>query len=360
MNLKQRIIKQIRATGPISVADYMAMCLFDRDAGYYTTREPFGKDGDFITAPEVSQIFGELIGVWCVSTWQALGSPDQFVLCEIGPGRGTLMKDLIRTAGKIAPGFIAAAKIHMVEISERLTRIQQKTLGKHSGAIIWEKNFSNIASGPLITIANELFDAIPSRQYVKTKGRFVERVLALDAEQNLVFAAGSGSIDAALLPPGNDIAPEGSIFEIAPARNALMQKIAARIHHDRGAALLFDYGHLQQGFGDTLQALSHHNSVDVLHIPGAADLTTHVDFHGLALAARTEGCKTSAMTQGDFLLAMGLLDRAGALGQDKSAEVRDQIRLEVERLAGPEQMGALFKVLCVSDPATHVFPFEAK
>ncbi len=360
MNLGQRIIRQIEANGPMSVADYMAMCLFDRDAGYYTTREPFGKDGDFITAPEISQIFGELVGVWCVDTWQALGSPDDFVLCEFGPGRGTLMKDLIRTADKIAPGFIAAAKIHMVEISDRLTQVQQKSLGKHSDAIIWKKNFGDVASGPLIVIANELFDAIPSHQYVKTKKRFVERVLALDAEQNLVFAAGSGSIDVALLPPGNDIAPEGSIFEIAPARNALMQEIAARIHRGRGAALLFDYGHLQQGFGDTLQALSHHSSVDVLHIPGAADLTTHVDFHALALAARREGCKTSAMTQGDFLLAMGLLDRAGALGQHKSAEVQEQIRLDVERLAGPEQMGTLFKVLCVSDPATHVFPFEAK
>ncbi|WP_271894965.1 class I SAM-dependent methyltransferase [Candidatus Phyllobacterium onerii] len=360
MNLGQRIIRQIEANGPISVADYMAMCLFDRDAGYYTTREPFGKDGDFITAPEVSQMFGELVGVWCVDTWQALGSPDDFVLCEFGPGRGTLMKDLIRTADKIAPGFIAAAKIHMVEISDRLTQIQQKSLAEHSGAIVWKKNFGDVVSGPLIVIANELFDAIPSRQYVKTKGRFVERVLALDAAQNLVFAAGSGSIDADLLPPGSDIAPEGSIFEIAPARNALMQEIAARIHHERGAALLFDYGHLQQGFGDTLQALSHHNSVDVLHIPGAADLTTHVDFHALALAARREGCKTSAMTQGDFLLAMGLLDRAGALGQHKSAEVQEQIRLDVERLAGPEQMGTLFKVLCVSDASTHVFPFEAK
>ena len=360
MNLEQRIIRQIEANGPISVADYMAMCLFDRDAGYYTTHEPFGKDGDFITAPEVSQMFGELVGVWCVNAWQALGSPDDFVLCEIGPGRGTLMKDLIRTAGKIAPGFIAAAKIHMVEISERLTRIQQETLAKHSDAIIWEKNFSDIASGPLITIANELFDAIPSRQYVKTKGRFVERMLALDTGRNLVFAIGSGSIDLSLLPLGHDIAPEGSIFEIAPARNALMQEIASHIHRDRGAALLFDYGHLQQGIGDTLQALSRHTSVDVLHIPGAADLTTHVDFHGLALAARTEGCKTSAMTQGDFLLAMGLLDRAGVLGQDKSAEVQDKIRLDVERLAGPEQMGTLFKVLCVSDPATHVFPFEPK
>jgi SAM-dependent MidA family methyltransferase len=360
MNLKQRIISQIEAIGPISVADYMAMCLFDRDAGYYTTREPFGKNGDFITAPEVSQMFGELVGVWCVSAWRALGTPGEIVLCEIGPGRGTLMKDLIRAARKTAPEFAATAKIHMVEISERLTQIQHATLDEHQDTIEWNKHFSDIKPGPLILVANELFDAIPSRQYVKAGGRFVERMLAVDAEQNLVFAAGSGTIDQTLLPPAHDIAPEGSIFESAPARSALMKEIAERIHRERGAALLFDYGHLQQGFGDTLQALSRHSSVDVLHIPGAADLTTHVDFHSLAQAARAEGCKTTAMTQGEFLVAMGLLDRAGALGQGKSAALQDQIRADVERLAGLDQMGTLFKVLCVTDPATHTYPFEAK
>jgi SAM-dependent MidA family methyltransferase len=358
MKLKERIIRQIAATGPISVADYMAMCLFDRDEGYYTNREPFGKDGDFVTAPEVSQIFGELIGVWCVNTWQALGSPAEFVLCEIGPGRGTLMKDLLRAANKIAPNFTQAARIYLVEISDRLEQIQKAILAKHGTSIIWKKHFNDVGSGPLILIANELFDAIPSRQFVKTNGSFAERVIALDEQMNLTFAVGSGSIDEGL-PPGNDIAPEGSIFEVAPARDALMHEIAARIHRDRGAALVFDYGHLHQGFGDTLQALSRHNAVDVLHIPGAADLTTHVDFHSLAMAARAEGCKTGAMTQGEFLLAMGLLDRAGALGRRKSVEVQDKIRLDVERLAAPEQMGTLFKTLCVADTATHVFPFAS-
>lgn len=360
MNLKQRIMRQIEAAGPISVAEYMAMCLFDCDAGYYTTQEPFGKDGDFITAPEVSQMFGELIGVWCVGAWRELGSPDKFILCEMGPGRGTLMQDLIRAASKLAPDFIAAARIHMVEISERLTDIQQATLDAHGHAIAWSKQFSDIEHGPLILVANELFDAIPTRQYVKTSDGFVERMLALDNDKNLVFVGGSARIDRALLPPASDDAPEGSIFEISPARSALMQDIARRIHDDRGAALLFDYGHLQQGFGDTLQALSKHASVDVLHIPGAADLTTHVDFYSLAQAARAEGCKTSAKTQGEFLIAMGLLDRAGVLGRDKSQAMQNQIRADVERLAGPDQMGTLFKTLCVTDPATHIFPFEAK
>ncbi|WP_027233425.1 class I SAM-dependent methyltransferase [Phyllobacterium sp. UNC302MFCol5.2] len=358
MNLKERIIRQIEASGPISVADYMAMCLFDRDAGYYTTREPFGKDGDFITAPEISQMFGELIGVWCVNAWRALGAPASFVLCEMGPGRGTLMQDLLRAAAKLSPQFAAAAKIHMVEISDRLRSVQQEKLTAHAERITWTKTFGEVADGPLLLVANELFDAIPSRQYVKTNGRFVERMIAADLAGRLFFAAGSGSIDAALLPAGSDVAPEGSIFEIAPARSALMQEIAMRMRKQRGAALLFDYGHLQPGFGDTLQALSRHESVDVLHIPGAADLTTHVDFHSLAQAARHEGCKTNAMTQGNFLVAMGILDRAGALGRDKPPEFQERIRADVQRLAGPDQMGTLFKVLCIADVATHTFPFE--
>ncbi|MGH6861822.1 MAG: SAM-dependent methyltransferase, partial [Phyllobacterium sp.] len=196
--------------------------------------------------------------------------------------------------------------------------------------------------------------------YVKIGDRFVERVLASDANGNLIFVAGSGTIEEALLPAGGDHAPQGSIFEIAPARSALMQDIAARIRHHRGAALLIDYGHLQPGYADTLQALKNHAPGDVLHAPGDADLTSHVDFHNLAQAARSEGCAVRAMTQGEFLIAMGLLDRAGALGQGKSSQFQEQIRLDVERLAGPEHMGSLFKVLCVTDPGTQVFPFDTK
>lgn len=303
-------------------------------------------------------MFGELVGVWCVSAWRAMGSPPAFVLCEMGPGRGTLMHDLIRAATRLAPDFAAAAHIHLVEISDRLLEVQRTTLAAIANDITWTGQFSAIAEGPLIMVANEIFDAIPTRQYVKKGGRFVERMVAVDGAGHLFFAAGPAAVDASLLPADNTLAPEGSIFEIAPARSALMQEIAARIHDERGAALLFDYGRLQPGFGDTLQAVSRHTFVDVLHIPGAADLTTHVDFHALAQSARQEGCKTQAITQGDFLLAMGLLDRAGALGHGKSSAIQEQIRADVERLAGPEQMGVLFKVLCVSDAATHVFPFE--
>jgi SAM-dependent MidA family methyltransferase len=355
--LKERLIRLIETTGPISVADYMAACLGDREAGYYTTREPFGRDGDFITAPEVSQMFGELIAIWCVGAWTALGKLENAVLCEIGPGRGTLMADMLRTLGKIAPDFLRSVRVCMVETSPRLTEIQQEKLKDRPGSISWHRDFETIPEGPLILVANELFDALPIRQYVKRDGRFVERLVSA-VEGELYFSAGAGSIDPALLPEGHESAPEGAIFEAAPARTALMQQIAERTVAHRGAALLIDYGHLEAGFGDTLQAVSKHRFQDVFEKPGEADLTSHVDFAALAETARALSCRTGTMTQGDFLIAMGLLDRAGRLGADKDEAAREQIRNDVQRLAGPDQMGTLFKVLCVSDGGSVVFPFE--
>jgi len=355
--LKQRLVKLIKTAGPISVAEYMAACLGDREAGYYTTREPFGRGGDFITAPEVSQMFGEMIGVWCAGAWEALGQPTNAVLCEIGPGRGTLMADLLRTLRQIAPDFLRSAHVSMVETSPRLTKIQREKLKNQPVSVEWYREIEDIPEGPLILVANELFDALPIRQYVKVNGRFVERLVTA-AKEDLGFTAGAGSIDAALLPDGHLQAPDGAIFEAAPARTALMQRIAERIAANRGAALLIDYGHLETGFGDTLQAVSRHEFQDVFEKPGEADLTSHVDFAALAATARAFSCRTSAMTQGDFLVAMGLLSRAGQLGADKDEASREQIRNDVERLAGPDQMGALFKVLCVSDQQSRIFPFD--
>ncbi|WP_420962614.1 class I SAM-dependent methyltransferase [Brucella sp. IR073] len=355
--LKQRLIRLIEASGPISVAEYMAACLGDREAGYYTTREPFGREGDFITAPEVSQMFGELVAVWCIGAWQAFGKPANTVLCEIGPGRGTLMADMLRTLQKLAPAFYNSARIAMVETSPRLIEIQQQKLKSHAVSIDWHNSFDEIPDGPLILVANELFDALPIRQYVKLNGRFVERLITV-ADGELCFTAGAGSIDPALLPAGYETAPEGTIFEAAPARTALMQEIAERIAATQGAALLIDYGHLEAGFGDTLQAMSRHRFADIFESPGEADLTSHVDFAALAQTARACHCRTGTMTQGEFLLAMGLLDRAGKLGAGKDEAAQEQIRSDVERLAGPGEMGTLFKVLCVSDWERRVFPFD--
>jgi len=356
--LKDRLKRLIATTGPISVADYMAACLGDRESGYYTTREPFGREGDFITAPEVSQMFGELIGIWCVAEWDALGRPANTVLCEIGPGRGTLMSDMLRTISKLAPQMLTGLQVAMVETSARLVEKQKQKLTDTGVSITWFQRFADVPIGPLILISNELFDAIPFRQFVKTNGRFVERLIALDDQDQFHFVSGAGGIDAALLPKAHAQAPDGTIFEAAPARTALLQEIAQRIATTRGAALNIDYGHLQSGFGDTLQAMLKHAYDDVFAHPGEADLTSHVDFDSLEQAARASGCKTGTMTQGEFLLAMGLLDRAGRLGSGRDAAFQEKIRQDVERLAAPDQMGTLFKVLAFSDRDTRLIPFE--
>ncbi len=350
--LKQRLIRLITNGGPISVADYMAFCLADHDGGYYMTREPFGAKGDFITAPEVSQMFGELIGIWIVSHWEALGKPENCTICEIGGGRGTLMSDLLRAAGKLAPDLLRTAHIAMVETSDRLTGVQKKKLEGAAPHMAWYKSFEEIPQNTLILVANELFDALPDHQYVKHEGRFVERMVATrnEAAPELCFATGTGGIAPALLPQGHEAAPEGTIFEASPARSALMQQISEHIRKHKGAALLIDYGSHEAGFGDTLQALYQHAYQDVFAAPGQADITTHVDFAALAQIASALGCTTKAEEQGDFLLRMGLLSRAGQLGAGKSASVQEQIRDDVERLAAPNQMGSLFKVLSVTYP----------
>lgn len=350
--LKQRLIRLISSGGPISVADYMAICLADHDGGYYMTREPFGAKGDFITAPEVSQMFGELIGVWVVSQWEFLGKPDNCVICEIGPGRGTLMSDLLRAAGKLAPDMLRTAQVAMVETSDRLTAVQQKKLKECPANISWHKNLDTVPQGTLILVANELFDALPDHQYIKSDGHFVERMVAVSdtPEPQLCFSIGTGGIDASLLPAGHQTAPDGTIFEASPARAALMQQICERIRQNNGAALLIDYGSHQAGFGDTLQALYQHKFQDVFAAPGQADITTHVDFASLSTIAIALGCAVKAEEQGDFLLNMGLLSRAGQLGAGKSVAVQEQIRDDVERLAAPDQMGSLFKTLTVTYP----------
>lgn len=354
--LKQRLIRLIANGGPISVADYMAICLADHDGGYYMTREPFGAKGDFITAPEVSQMFGELIGVWVVSQLQVLGQalnkPDNFVICEIGPGRGTLMSDLLRAADRLAPDLLRTAQVAMVETSDRLTAVQQKKLKDSPANISWHKSLETVPQGTLIVVANELFDALPDHQYIKSDGKFVERMVAVSdtPEPQLCFSNGTGGIDPSLLPMGHETAPDGTIFEASPARAALMQQICERIRQNTGAALLIDYGSHQAGFGDTLQALYQHRFQDVFAAPGQADITTHVDFASLSTIATSLGCAVKAEEQGEFLLNMGLLSRAGQLGAGKSVAVQEQIRDDVERLAAPDQMGSLFKTLTVTYP----------
>lgn len=346
--LAARIAALIRAAGPISVAEYMAVALGDPTHGYYATREPIGAAGDFVTAPEVSQMFGELIGVWCVAVHEALGRPERLTLAELGPGNGTLMADLLR-ASRVRPAFAAAATVHLVETSPTLRARQAARLAGLAEPVFAARVEDLPAGRPLIAVANEFFDALPGRQLVRTEEGWRERLVGLDHQGRLALGAGAGAVDPDLLPPGADAEPVGSVFEIKRPAEALMRQLAARIVRDGGALLVIDYGHAASGFGDTLQAVRAHAFADVLDRPGETDLTMHVDFEALAKAARTEGAQVAgAVTQGDFLLAMGLLERAGTLGADRDDAGRAEIVAAVERLAGDEGMGRLFKVMAVT------------
>jgi SAM-dependent MidA family methyltransferase len=355
--LKKRIAALIEAGGPLSVADYMALCLFDPQDGYYTTREPFGAAGDFTTAPEISQMFGELVGVWIRLAWEALGRPLPVLVAEIGPGRGTLMKDVLRTLERLAPELVSAARFALIETSPRLVEVQKNTLATARATIEWHGTVDTLPEMPLVIVGNELFDAIPIRQFVKTGGQWRERCVGLDQEGGLHFVAGAGSLDPALLPKGASAAPDGAIVEAGPARTALMDLICERIAGNGGAGLFIDYGFTEPGIADTLQALHRHSFVDVLLNPGEADLTSHVDFAALAAAARQHGLAAALMAQGDFLLGLGLLERAGRLGAKADAAARERISGEVERLAGPDAMGSLFKVLALTPRGTAIAPF---
>ncbi|CAN7385196.1 class I SAM-dependent methyltransferase [Mesorhizobium sp. LjRoot246] len=355
--LKTRIVDLIEALGPIPINEFMALCLFDPADGYYTTREPFGVAGDFITAPEISQMFGELVAVWMYQAWLASGRPLPVTIAEIGPGRGTLMKDMLRTLSRLDPDLANGAAFAMIETSPRLTEVQKQTLGVTPFTVGWHETIETLPQQPLFIVGNELFDAVPVRQFVRAGAGWRERMVGLDNANELRFFAGAGSVDPALLPADAAEAPQGAIVEVAPARTALMAAIAERIARQGGAGLFLDYGHLQPGVGDTLQALRSHNHEDVLANPGEADLTSHVDFAALATIVRTRGLDAHLSTQGDFLLGMGILERAGRLGADAGQAARDKITEAVERLAGPQAMGGLFKVLAVLPRGVAVRPF---
>ncbi|TYC55879.1 class I SAM-dependent methyltransferase [Rhodobacterales bacterium] len=336
----------------------MSACLADPEYGYYQTRDPFGVKGDFITAPDISQMFGELIGASCLTAFEGLDAAQPFQLAELGPGRGTLMADLLRTA-TLRPAFLEAARLNLVETSERLRSVQKKTLKNAPLAPEFRNTFEEVPDGPLILFANEFFDALPIHQFVKTPDGWRERQVGLDTAGELVFGAGAAKLPAGAVPPDFENCPAGTIIETQPAANAIAAAIGARLATHGGVALFIDYGYVRTAPGDTLQALYKHTYDDVLAHPGEADLTAHVNFEALAAAAVGAGARTCPpLTQGDFLLRLGLLERAGALGAGKSAREQDAIRDVVERLAAPEQMGGLFKVLAITGPRDRIAPFD--
>ncbi len=380
----------------MGVDAYMSACLHDPEDGYYTTRPALGEDGDFITAPLVSQMFGELLGLWAVETWRGLGRPARLVLVEAGPGDGTLIDDALRAA-RLDPDFMAAAELWLVETSRPLIAAQARKLAAAPLKPRWVAGLDELPDdAPMILIANELLDCLPARQFIRTPEGWAERVVGLDAAGELAFglrhcpapthliAPPLGELSAKLTegaffvrgaePPGplhhpaggpppptgaEFEIPLGAILEISATQSGLAAALAARLADQGGAALLIDYGRDRPESGDTLQALHLHQKVDPLAAPGQADLTIHADFPAVLASAHAQGAQGICLTQGAFLKRLGIEARADGLARarpDRAAVIARQL----DRLIGDDQMGLLFKAACLY-AAGHPIPpgFEA-
>ncbi len=339
----------IAAEGPITVERYMTLALGHPRHGYYMTRDPFGLDGDFMTAPEISQMFGELIGLFAAQCWLDLGQPQPQRLVEFGPGRGTLMADALRAA-KAAPGFREALTVELVETSPVLRAAQERMLAGAGVPIAWRSGIGDIAQveGPIVALGNEFLDALPIRQYVRQGGAWHERLIGLDGDA-LVFGL-APEPETSLL----NHAPDGAVLEVALTAHRFVQALAERMLHAGGVALFLDYGHVKSAYGDTLQAMRRHAFVDPLASPGEADLTAHVDFEALARTALAAGLTVHGpIEQGPFLQALGLEARADQLIRGaKSPEQAEQVRSAERRLTEMTRtgMGRLFKAVAFSAP----------
>jgi NADH dehydrogenase [ubiquinone] 1 alpha subcomplex assembly factor 7 len=347
--LAARLKERIARDGPISVADYMQACLADDRAGYYPTRQPIGAKGDFVTAPEVSQIFGELLGLWAVAVWQSMGEPKPIVIAELGPGRGTFMADALR-AWHSVPKFLASVTVALVETSPSLRETQQGTLTGSPAPLNWYDSVEQVPAGALIVLANEFIDALPIRQLVPHSGVWRERCVTLGRAGDLAFALGNEVGGDSLPETAHALnAADGAIFETRPGVAPLLSTLAARAPSAPLAVLIVDYGHVESGLGDTLQAVSRHLYADPLAAPGEADLTAHVDFAELKRQAITRGLSAfGPIPQGEFLLKLGLEARRDRLLQQARPDQRAAILSGAARLVDPRQMGILFKALALA------------
>lgn len=349
MSLRDILISQIHAQGPMRLDDYMSTCLLHPQHGYYTTRTPFGAAGDFITAPEISQMFGELIGLALAQAWLDQGAPARFTLAELGPGRGTLMADALRAGSRVA-GFLEAAQITLLEASPALRAVQAQTLTGHTPR--WIDSISDLPEQPTYLIANEFFDALPIRQFVRDGARWRERQVGVEGDA-LVFGLGPAQPQPALAHRLEDT-KDGDLIEDCAAAAPILTTLCARIQAHGGAALVFDYGDWRT-LGDTLQAVQNHAPVDPLATPGHADLTAHVDFEALLDAVAP--CTPSRITtQGVFLERLGITARAQALAKTLGGPALEAHITAHRRLTHPQEMGNLFKTFGIVPGGAPMLP----
>jgi NADH dehydrogenase [ubiquinone] 1 alpha subcomplex assembly factor 7 len=350
-DLTAAIAQRIRRGGRLSVAAFMAIALHDPDGGYYARHDPLGAAGDFVTAPEISQIFGELIGLWCADFWQRNGRPDTVVVAELGPGSGALMADFLRAAAGV-PGFGPALRLHLVEASPLLRERQRQRLGGAQPRFV--ASLDELPPGPLLLIANEFLDALPIRQLVRGRAQWRERLVALDGDGRLALADGPESAALSLLvPPARRTAPVGTVVEICPGAATLAAALGDRLMRQPGAALFIDYGYDDRDgappAGSTLAAVRRHTAAGVLDDPGSADLSAHVDFAAFAASAGAAGAIVHGpMPQGRFLAALGAEARLAALSQHATEAQRAGLESGLRRLIEPAQMGNLFKALALT------------
>ena len=345
--LLEELRRQIRQGGPMGIGEYMMQCLSHPQHGYYMKKDPFGRAGDFVTAPEVSQMFGEMIGVWAADIWRQMGAPEAFILLECGPGRGSLMADILR-ATRHVEGFHDAVRVHLLEISPVLKEMQGAALDGHS--VCWHEALGDVPDDmPVIVIGNEFLDALPFKSLQKGGDGWGERAVALDDAEALCFAL--RPLPKALqahIPFVIQSAAAGSVSEISPARQGFVVDVAARLRAQGGAALFVDYGHVRSAVGDTFQGLKDNAYADVLSAPGDVDLTSHVDFEALVQDVPEGVTVHGPITQGAFLKGLGIEARAAALRAAGDDGQGADVQRALHRLVAPSQMGELFKVIVLS------------
>ena len=343
-SLSELINMQIRANGPMSIATYMNLCLTHPREGYYKKADPIGAQGDFITAPEISQMFGEMVGFFLVNLWQQLGEPKAVTLLELGPGRGTLMDDILRV-GNRAPGFREALDLALFETHPALAAEQQARLNAYSPR--WIENFELAGDAPLLIVANEFFDALPVRQFVRDASGWHERMVGFDGEKRY-FGLSPTALPPAVMPLAVGDAELGAVYEVGLAASDMMAVLASAVQRRSGGILAIDYGYAFTQTGETLQAVSRHAFADPLEAPGTADISAHVDFGALSEAASKAGLTVNPVTpQGAFLASLGISERAGVLSA-ANPNAAPSVAAALQRLTAPDQMGELFKVFAAT------------